>query len=83
MEQKRVSVQGFWRNSPTLLEKELPEVTELRERRRQEYGLQNVIDEMGVTGVVRITQKLLERQEMAKQAALDAEPKVERVRATE
>lgn len=64
-------------------EKELPEVTQLRERRRQEYGLQSMIDDVGVTGIVRITQKLLERQEMAKQAALDAEPKVENIRATE
>ncbi|CDF39682.1 hypothetical protein CHC_T00009060001 [Chondrus crispus] len=83
VEKNQESVQGFWRNSATLLEKELPEVTQLRERRRQEYGLQSMIDDVGVTGIVRITQKLLERQEMAKQAALDAEPKVEKIRATE
>lgn len=83
VEKKRISIQGFWRNSPTLSEKELPEVTQLRERRRKEHGLQNMIDEVGIAGVIRITQKLLEKQEMAKQAALAAEPKVERVRATE
>lgn len=83
VEKKRTSIQGFWRNSRELTEKELPEVTQLRERRRKEHGLQGMIDEVGITGVVRITQKLLERQEMAKQAALAAEPKVEKVRATE
>lgn len=83
VERSHVSVQGFWRNSPSLKDRELPEVTALRERRRKEHGLQDMIDEVGMTGVVRITQRLLERQELAKQEALAAEPKVEKVRATE
>lgn len=83
VEQSNVSVQGIWRNSATLRDKELPETVELREKRRAKYGLQNTIDDIGVAGVIRITQKLLEKQALAKQAALAAEPKVEVIRATE
>lgn len=83
VESRNVSVQGFWRNSPSSRDVELPETVERRERRRAEYGLQDVIDELGVPGVIRITQKLLEKQELAKARALAAEPAVERVCATE
>eukprot|EP00177_Eucheuma_denticulatum_P007331 GFKZ01013344.1.p1 GENE.GFKZ01013344.1~~GFKZ01013344.1.p1 ORF type:complete len:131 (-),score=20.59 GFKZ01013344.1:42-434(-) len=80
---KHVSVQGFWRNSASLQVKELPAVIERRQKRQEEYGLQKLFDEMGMAGVTRVTQKLLERQKMAKEKALAAEPKVEVVLPTE
>lgn len=83
VEVENVSVQGFWRNSASLQPKELPETTELRHRRQAEYGLQKLFEEVGVTGVARITEKLLERQKLAQERALAAEPKKERVMPTE
>lgn len=82
-ERERVSVQGFWRNQKDLGQPVLPSEIELRERRRREYNLQSVLDEFGAEGVVRITQKLLERQEAKRASALAALPVVEKVRATE
>lgn len=83
VEVKNVSVQGFWRNSASLQPRELPEITERRRRLRGEYGLQSLFDEMGMMGVVRITGKLLERQKLAQERALVAEPKKERILPTE
>lgn len=83
VEQSTISVQGFWRNTAALVPKELPETMKLRARRRSEFGLQDTINDVGISGVIRITQKLLEKQALAKQAALDSLPKVEKVRATE
>lgn len=83
LEVKNVSAQGFWRNSASLQLQELPEITERRTRLRGEYGLQNLFEEMGMTGVIRITEKLLERQKLAQERALAAEPKEERVTPTE
>lgn len=80
---KKVSVQGFWTNSPDLRFPPQPQEIALRARRKRDYGLARMVDEVGMAGVVRVTQRLLEVQRRTKEEALAAMPKVERVRATE
>lgn len=83
VEKKCVSVQGIWRNAPDLWYPELPETAETRERRSQTHGLQTLFDDVGITGVISTTQKLLDREATAKQLALDALPRAERILPTE
>jgi hypothetical protein len=80
---KRISIQGFWHNSEELRARPIPAEIELRARRNREYSLASVRDELGMAGVIRITQRLLAAQDEAQANALAAMPKVERTRATE
>jgi hypothetical protein len=80
---KKVSVQGFWVNSPELGMPALPQEIELRERREREYGLAKLVDEVGVAGIIRLTERLLLAQREARETALAALPKKVRTRATE
>lgn len=83
VEKKKESVQGFWRNSVSFHDRELPETIQKRAERQAEYNLQKMIDDIGMNGVAMVTQKLLERQELAKDRAIAAAPKPSRVLPTE
>ncbi|CAN8070352.1 unnamed protein product [Agarophyton chilense] len=83
VEKRAVSVQGVWRNRADLNPPETAETLELREKRRQEYSVDSIIEKYGVTGLVKITQSLLENRERMRLAALAAMPKKERVMPTE
>lgn len=80
---KKVSVQGFWVNSPLLTPPPQPQEIELRARRKKDYGLAKMVDEVGIAGVVRITERLIEAHKKGKAEALERLPKKERIRATE
>lgn len=79
VEQRCISVQGVWRNTPELGALEPGQRARIREQRQQEYGVQRIVDEYGTPGALLFAQKLLERRAVSHQAALDALPKVERV----
>lgn len=83
VERDFVSVQGFRRNTADVRIPPLPAEIECRERRNREHGLQQVLGEVGISGVALTLQKLLARQVAAKEAALAKLPKVERVMPTE
>lgn len=83
VEKKTVSVQGVWRNHPGFYLPDTNELLELRQRRHREHSVEKIIDEFGLEGVVRMTQKLLQRGEEAHLAALAEVPKKERVMPTE
>ncbi|KAI0559136.1 hypothetical protein FGB62_166g054 [Gracilaria domingensis] len=83
VEKREVSVQGVWRNRADMNLPETAETLELREKRRQEYSVESVIDKYGMAGLVKMTQDLLENRERMRLAALEAMPKKERVMPTE
>lgn len=80
---RTVSVQGIWHNAPDNRLPAQPQEIELRAARARDYGLARMIDEVGLAGVVTITQRLLQAQEDARAAALDAMPKKVRTLPTE
>lgn len=83
VEKTGVSVQGVWRNRPEFALPETNEMLELRKRRHRDYSVERVVDEFGLEGFVRMTQKLLEQREKVHLAALAEMPKKERVMPTE
>lgn len=83
VEARSVSVQGMWRNSPEMEESMHVERNERKRHLEQQYGLSQILQETGLTGVVTIAKKLFERHEQLRQQAIEAEPKHERVMPTE
>lgn len=83
VEKRVVSVQGVWRNRADLNVPETAELKALRAKRSEEYSCHRIIDEFGVEGLVRMTQKLLDRREKNRLQALADMPKKERVMPTE
>ena len=83
VERKRVSIQGYWKNSPDTRTPPLREFKERHASLRETHGFQQIVNEFGLSGVVRITQKLLEKQQEAKEKALAALPPKIKIRATE
>lgn len=77
------SVQGFWHNHRGFYPEPLPEELEMLEKRSSTMSLDRVVAELGLVGVVRITQKLLEAQKNARKEAIAALPKPVRTPATE
>jgi hypothetical protein len=73
-----LSVQGIWTNGPDLRPKPQSHEVALRAARARDYGLARLVDEVGLAGVVTITQRLLQAQHEAKEAALAALPKIVR-----
>lgn len=82
VEQKRLSVQGVWRNKETSVF-EWPKEKDHREYIERHYDLRDVIDDVGVSGVVHITQQLLKEEVDKQQAAIANAPKKFRVAASE
>jgi hypothetical protein len=72
---KRVSVQGYWHNSAELRFPPFPHEVELRKQRAEEVGFSKLVGEVGIAGVVRMMQRLMELQEQARQDALAKLPK--------
>lgn len=80
---RKVSVQGIWTNSADMRLPAQPGEIELREARARDYGFARMVDEVGLAGVVTITERLLQAQKDAKEAALAALPKKVRTLPTE
>jgi hypothetical protein len=80
---KKVSIQGFWHNSAELRLPPFPHEIELRQRRAEEAGYSKLVDEVGVAGVLRMMQRLMEIQEQTRQNALAKLPRPVRTAATE
>lgn len=80
---RAVSVQGVWQNAPDNRLPLQPHELELRAARARDYGFARMVDEVGLAGVVTITQRLLQAQDDAKAAALAALPKKVRTLPTE
>lgn len=78
-----VSVTGFPVNTREIGLRELPAITKRREQVTEEYGLNKVVYDIGVSGMARVLTKLQDRQAKAKQLALERLPKKDRVLPTE
>lgn len=83
VEQKSITVQGVWRNTPDLRTPELLDTKRKREEMMKKFGMQGIIAELGTAGAVCVTQKLLQRRTELHEKALRELPKVERVMPTE
>lgn len=80
---KKVSIQGFWTNSEENVMPTQPFEVELRNQRAKDYGLGELVKEVGFAGVVQITDGLRRAQREAKERALAALPKKVKTPATE
>jgi hypothetical protein len=80
---KKVSIQGFWHNSAELRFPPFPHEVALRKQRAEEVGFSKLVGEVGISGVVRMMQRLMELQEETRQNALAKLPRPVRTRATE
>lgn len=80
---KTLSVQGFWHNSRDWRLPALPEELERRKELEAKLGFRKLKEEVGLQGMVSIVQKLLEKNELRREAALAAMPKPQRVLPTE
>lgn len=81
VEQKKVSVQGVWRNMRDL-SPDAPEVIEKRERLQAQCGLHDLVEEVGITGIVQMTQQIIAERDAARQAALASLPRPYKVKPT-
>lgn len=82
LERKRLSVQGIWRNARDM-DPDLPKLRVRRERLRQKYRMQDIVDNVGLSGLVEISQKIIAQREEERKAAMDALPKIKKVEPTE
>lgn len=82
LERPRLSVQGVPRNSATS-EADLPQLRARRERLRKEYRMQDLVKQVGLTGMVEITQKIIEHRDEHRKALIEAMPKRTKVNPTE
>lgn len=71
VEQKKISVQGVWRNSRDL-DPDLPAVVNRLKELQRDYGLHDLVNEMGITGIVQATQMIIRRKDAERQAAMAA-----------
>lgn len=82
LERKTLSVQGVWRNTVGGFHDTRRE----RDRRLalgKTYGLGDILEDIGMTGVVEVTQQLMKEKEEMHQAAIARFPVKKRVRPTE
>lgn len=82
VERKRLSVSGVPRNVPNL-NVVPPDVQERRADIRQRFGFRDLVDDVGLAGVVDVAQEMVAQIERERQTAIDAEPKKVRVAPTE
>lgn len=66
VERKKLSVQGVWRNLPDP-NIELPCAVERRQKIRETMRFQDLVDSVGLAGVVDVMQTLLHKQEETRQ----------------
>lgn len=82
MERKKLSVQGVWRNQPNL-NIEIPGAVERRNKIREKMRFQDLVGQVGYSGVVDIMQSVLQKTEDARLEEIAKLPKVEKVWPTE
>ena len=80
---RKVSIQGFWHNSRDYRIPALREERIHREEMKNRVGFAKLKDEMGLEGVVRVVERLMEKKELRKREALARLPKKKRVLPTE
>lgn len=82
LERKRLSVQGVWRNARDM-DPDLPKLRARRERLSQQFRMQDVVDDVGLSGLVEISQKIIAHRDEERKVAIEALPKFEKVEPTE